>query len=110
MGKRCRAQDVPARAEASALLALENGEDLVLAHDEVFLTVDFDLLSGILAEQDRVAVLDVERLALAVVLDLALTGGDDLALLGLFLGGIGDDDPANLLLALIQALNDDAVV
>ena len=57
-----------------------------------------------------VAGLDVERDALAVVLDLAVAGGDDLALLGLFLGGVGDDDPADLLFAFLDALNDDAVV
>ena len=54
--------------------------------------------------------LHVERLALAVVLDLALADGDDLALLRLFLGGVGDDDSADLLLAFLDALNDDAVV
>ena len=85
-------------------------EDLVLAHDEVLLAVDLDLLAGVLAEQDRVAVLDVERLTLAVVLDLAVADGDHLALLRLFLGGVGDDDPADLLLAFLEALDDDAVV
>ena len=42
--------------------------------------------------------------------DLAVAGGDDLALLGLFLGGVGDDDPADLLFAFLDALDDDAVV
>ena len=42
--------------------------------------------------------------------DLAVAGGDDLALLGLFLGGVGDDDPADLLFAFLEALNNDAVV
>ena len=55
-------------------------------------------------------VLDVERRDLAVLLDLALADGDDLALLGLFLGGVGDDDAADLLFAFFEALHDDAVV
>ena len=42
--------------------------------------------------------------------DLAVAGGDDLALLRLFLGGVGDDDPADLLFAFLDALDDDAVV
>ena len=48
--------------------------------------------------------------ARAVVLDLAGADGDDLALLRLFLGGVGDDDPADLLFAFLEALDDDAVV
>ena len=48
--------------------------------------------------------------ALAVVLDLAVAGGDDFALLGLFLGGVGDDDAADFLFAFLDALDDDAVV
>ena len=43
-------------------------------------------------------------------LTLPWPDGDDLALLRLFLGGVGDDDPADLLLAFLDALNDDAVV
>src|SRR4029079_4529182 len=92
------------------LLRLENREHFVLAHDEVLLTVDLDFLTRVLPEQDGVAVFHVERLASAVFLDLALPGGDDLALLGLFLGGVRNDDSAHLLLALFEALNDDAVV
>ena len=42
--------------------------------------------------------------------DLALAGGDDLALLGLFLGSVGDDDPADALLSFVQTLDDDPVV
>ena len=52
----------------------------VFAHDEDFLTIELDLLPGILAEQDAVAGLDVERDPLAVVLRLAVAGGDHLAL------------------------------
>ena len=48
--------------------------------------------------------------ALAVVVDLAVPGGDDRALLRLFFGGVRDDDPADLLFAFVEALNDDAVV
>ena len=36
--------------------------------------------------------------------------GEDLALLRLFLGGVGDDDPADFLFAFLDAADDDAVV
>jgi hypothetical protein len=52
----------------------------------VLFAVNLDFLSRVLAEQDGVAFLDVERDALAVVLDLAGAGRNDLTLLGLFLG------------------------
>src|SRR6266566_1833754 len=71
---------------------LENGEDVFLAHDEVFLVVDLDLGARILAEQDLVAGLHVQRDLLAVVADLARPDGDHLALLRLLLGGVRDDD------------------
>ena len=45
-----------------------------------------------------VAGLDVHRSAAAVVLDLAGAHGHDLGLLGLFLGGVRDDDAATHLL------------
>ena len=58
-----------------------------------------------------VAFLDVERDALAVLVGLAGSDGDHLALLRLFLGRVGDDDAANLLLfVFLGALHEDAVV
>src|SRR4051794_27269383 len=80
-------------------------QHFVLAHDEVLLTIELDLLARVLAEENQVAGLDVERDALAVVLRLAVAGGDDLALLRLLLGGVGDDDPPDLLLAFLNPLN-----
>src|SRR5262252_5535027 len=54
----------------------DDGEHFVLAHDEIFLTIQLDLLAGILSEQDEVAGFHVKRRALAVVLDLAGAGSD----------------------------------
>ncbi len=62
----------------------DDGQHVVLFHDEVFLAIELDLLAGILAEQDPVARFDVERDALAIVVRLAVAGGDDCALLRLF--------------------------
>src|SRR5204863_4287350 len=103
-------------SQPSALLlflvraALDDGQYFVLAHDQVLLTIEFDLLARVLAEENEVARLDVERDALAVVLRLAVAGGDDFALLRFFLRGVGDDDPADFLFAFLEALDNDAVV
>src|SRR5258705_2991694 len=89
---------------------LENGEDVFLAHDEEFLVVDLDLGARVLPEQDLVAGLHVERHLLAVVVDLAVADGDDLALLRPFLGRVRDDDPAPFGLLLLQTLDQDPIV
>src|SRR5688572_26439931 len=67
----------------------EDAEDVLFLHDEVLLAVDLDLAARVLPEQDAVPGLD---------------------LLGLLLGGIGDDDPAVLDLTLFEALDQDPVV
>jgi hypothetical protein len=85
-------------------------EDVVLANDQVLVSLDVDLGAGVLAEQHPVALLDVERMNFAFVVDLALADGDHLALLGLLLGGIRDDDPALGLLFFIDPLDEDAIL
>src|SRR5437899_3274289 len=81
-------------AMSSPSSAFDHAEDVLLAHDEVLLAVDLDLRSGVLAEQDPVADLHVERQHLAVLVHLALADGDHLALLRLLLGGVRNDDAA----------------
>src|SRR6266545_3671618 len=72
----------------------ENAEHVLLLHDEILLAVQRDLAAGVLAEQDPIA--GPHR--------------DHLALLGLLLGGVGDDDAAVRDLSLFEALDQDAVV
>src|SRR6185503_14522737 len=88
-------------------LLLEHGEDVVLANDQVLLTVELDLGAVVLAEQDPVALLDVERGDFALLVHLAAADGDDAALHGLLLGGVGNDDPALGLGLLVEALDQD---
>src|SRR5205809_3631994 len=88
----------------------DNRQDFVLAEDEVLLAVDLDVRAGVLAEEDLVTGLDVEGNLGSVLEDLAVADGDDLALLGLLLGGVGDDDPALDRFLLFDALDDQAVV
>ena len=90
--------------------AVDDGQHFVLAHDEVLLAIELDFLARVLAEEDQIARLDIERDALAVVVHLAVAGGDDLALLRLLFGRVRDDDPADFLLAFFKAPNDEPIV
>src|SRR5262249_26268279 len=71
---------------------------------------DLDVGPGVLAEEDLVAGLDVELELGPVVQDLPVADRDDLALLGLLLRGVGDDDPALDGLLLFDPADDQAVV
>src|SRR5215813_13120145 len=84
-----------------AVLGLDDAEDVFLTQDEVLLAIDLDLGPRILPEQDAVARLHVERNDLALVVELPPPHGDHLALLGLLLGGVRDDDATGALLLLI---------
>src|SRR5712691_2491956 len=55
----------------------ENGEDVLLAQDQILLVVDLHLGAGVLAEQDPIAGLHVERNPLTILTDLAIADGDD---------------------------------
>src|SRR5215813_9840604 len=89
---------------------LEHAHDVGLLHDQELLAVDLDLGARPLAEQDAVADLEVDRDELAAFVAPARADSDHFALRGLFLGGIGNDDPACRLLFCVDALDHDAVV
>src|ERR1051326_1016214 len=88
----------------------DDGQHVILFHDEVLAPVQFDLLAGILAEEDPVAGSDVERDALAVAVRFPVTRGDDGALLRLLFRAVRNDDAADPLFAFVEAVHDDAVV
>src|SRR5262245_50779763 len=85
-------------------------EDVALAEDLEFLAVHLDVGAAVLAVQDGVADLDREGDAVAVVVELAGTGGDDLPLLRLLLGGVRQQDAAGGLLLGLSRLDHHAVV
>src|SRR3954470_17064257 len=92
------------------LLGLDLGEDVGLAEHEQILAVDLDLGAAVLGVEDLVALRDVERNALlALVVVTAVADGDDLALLRLFLGGVGEDDAAGGRLLLLDRPHDEPV-
>src|ERR1044071_3803119 len=76
----------------STSASADDPEDVAFLHDQQVLAVEAALGAGPFAEQDLVAGLDVERRDRAVLAARAGAGGDDLALLGLLLGGVGDGD------------------
>src|SRR6476659_11016650 len=78
----------------SPLALANNAQNIAFLHDDQVFTVDLHLGARPFAEQDLVAGLDVQRRHLAVIVARAGADGDNLALLRLFLGGIGNDDPA----------------
>ena len=78
------------------LAAADLGEHVTGVEDQEVLALDGDLGAAVLRVDDDVADGDVERDQLAGVLGAtAGTDGEDFALLGLLLGGVGDDEAAH---------------
>src|SRR5947209_15344065 len=88
----------------------ENAHDVALLHDQELLVVDLDFSARPFAEQHAVADLEIDRKQLAGFVAAARTNCDDLALRGLFLRGVRNDDAASCLLFGVDALDNDAVV
>src|ERR1700732_3686106 len=88
----------------------DDAQDVALLHDEKILPVDLDFGARPFAEQNLVAGLDIERWELATFIAAAGPHRDDLAFLGLLLGGIGDDDPTLGLFLAFETSDHDAVV
>ena len=72
--------------------------------------VDLDFIARPLAEQDRLADFDIDRNKLAILVTTARANGNDLALHGLFLSGVWNDDAALGLGVFFHSTHDDAVV
>src|SRR3712207_1737003 len=92
--ERPRPEARPERArdeEDEVLLLLHDGEQVAGGEHEVLLAGVLDLGAAVLRVDDDVADVDVERDAVAVVVDAAGAHGDDRALLRLLLGGVRDD-------------------
>src|SRR4051794_7297649 len=69
----------------------DDSEDVTRGEDEVLLAAVLDLGAAVLAVDHLVADRHVQRDAVAVVVDTAGTDRLDLALLGLLLGGVRND-------------------
>src|SRR4029077_5416497 len=90
--------------------SVEDGEEIVLAHDQVLFTVDLDLTAAVLAEQHAVAGLDLGSDDLAILVPLAGANGDHLGLDRLLLGGVGDEQTTRGLGFFFEALDQNSIV
>ena len=95
---------------AGRLGRLDDAEDVRFLHDEVFGAIQGNFGAGPLSEENAVASFDDGGDQLARVLAGAFAGGDDFTLGGLFLGGIGDDEPPLGLLFALHAAHQHPVV
>src|ERR1700687_3022960 len=86
----------------------DDRENIGLAEDQGSLGVDRDFSSTVLSVENLVSDLELHWNA-NVLLVTPGADGHDLALLRLFLGGIGDEQRAALLLGLLERLDHDAV-
>src|SRR4051812_3624477 len=91
------------------LLLVDDREDVARGEDEVVFPVELDLGAAVLGVDDLVPDLDVEG-DTGAVLEATRAHGDDRALLGLLLGGVGDHDAGDGGLLLLAGLDHDPVL
>src|SRR5947208_6581685 len=84
-------------------------QDVRLAEDQDLVGAELDLGAAVLAEDDLVALVEVERDVLAVVVTGARADGQDAAALRLLLRRVRQDDPARRRLLFLENLDDQAV-
>ena len=92
-------------------LLLDDGEHVACGQQEVLLAVVLHLGAAVLAVDHDVADLDVERDALlAILVEATGTDGQDLALLGLLLGRVRDNEAGSSGLLGVEGLDQNAVL
>src|ERR1700678_705945 len=111
---------VSLKADSRELLARSGGflfgradqdaEHFLFAHDDEILAIKLDFRAGILAEQDAVAFLHVERAYLAFFVDLALAGRNHFAFLRLLFRRVRDNDSTAGGFAFFNAPHQNAVM
>src|SRR6266571_1702417 len=92
------------------LILCEHAHDVGFLHDQELLTVELDLGARPLAEQHTVADPEVDRDQLAGFVAAARTDRRDLALGGLFLGAVWNDNAALGLFFGVDTFDHDAVM
>src|ERR1700704_3408886 len=108
-----RSPRMTAERSASGIRVQASGDhahDVGLLHDQEILAVELDLGARPFAEQHLVADLEVDRDELAGLVAPARADRENLALRGLFLRGIRNDDAAGGLLVGLDAAHDHPVV
>src|SRR5213592_4624610 len=87
---------------------VNNREHIGLAKDQVLFGVDCDFGAAVLSVENLVSDLELHRNS-DVLLEPAGTDRDDLALLRLFLGGVGNEESTAHLLRVLERLDYDAI-
>src|SRR5437870_7408072 len=101
---------VPLLFICGLLLAVrQDGEDVLLGHDQVLDLVHLELVAGVLRVEHLVADLELHRNFGSVVQDPSGPHGLDDPLLGLLLGGVRKHDPALGLFLFLDGLDHHAV-
>src|SRR5213595_1598868 len=101
---------VPLLFICGLLLAVrQDGEDVLLGHDQVLDLVHLELVAGVLRVEHLVADLELHRNLGSVVQDPSGPHGLDDPLLGLLLGGVRKHDPALGLFLFLDGLDHHAV-
>src|SRR5687768_9161450 len=97
------------RWELRRSLLLDDGQDVPGRQDQVLLTLDLHLGAPVLGVEDTVPDVDVHGHP-GPVLEPSGSDGHDFTLLGLLLGGVGDDDAGDRGLLFLRRLHHHAVV
>src|ERR1700726_4919094 len=84
-------------------------QDIGLAQDQDLVDPELDLGAAVLRKDDLVALGDVHRNVLTVLVTGTGTDGEDLAPLRLLLGRVGKDDATDRDFLLLEHLDDQAV-
>src|SRR6185503_9203444 len=92
----------------SLSLFLDAREDVLLRQDQVLLTIELEFGSGVLLVEDALALLELDRNALAVIVTVTGTDREDAAFHRLFFRGIGKEDPTLGGLLAIEGFDDHA--
>src|SRR5205809_1112759 len=87
---------------------VNNREHIGLAKDQVLFGVDCDFGAAVLPVENLVSDLELHRDS-DILLKASGTNRDDLALLRLLLGGVGDEESTAHLLRILERLDDDAI-
>src|SRR5690606_23530296 len=90
-------------------LPIDDGQDVALPEDQVLLPFELHLSAAVLGEDDPVADLDLQLDPLAVLQDPTGADGDDLTLLRLLLGRVGQVDAALGPFLFLDRLDDDPI-
>src|SRR5260370_8335031 len=85
-----------------ARCALDDSQNLVLAHDQEFLVINLDFRAAVLPKQNAIADANIQRLARPVFAIFAFADGDNPPFLGFFLCGVWDDNPPATLIAFLH--------